>query len=234
MPVTPQLPAAVLWDMDGTIVDTEPLWVEAQNALLVDHGLPALSPAQEELLVGAAWPRAAELFASLGLRLDERRMRADVTGRVLHGMRGGLRWRPGARELLAELREFGVPAALVTNSTSEMARTVVEQLPPGTIATIVSIDDVGDGKPHPEPYRLAAARLGVPAGRCVAIEDSATGLASAVAAGCAAIGVPHGMSLPEREDYLLLPGLDGVSAGFLGEFLHGRAAARGGGRGSRA
>ena len=100
-------------------------------------------------------------------------------------------WRPGARELLAELAERGVPCALVTMSYARLAETMTDQLPPGTFAAVVTGDQVNDGKPHPEAYLTAAARLGAEPAYCVAIEDSPTGVASAEAAGCVVVGVPH-------------------------------------------
>jgi HAD superfamily hydrolase (TIGR01509 family) len=100
-------------------------------------------------------------------------------------------WRPGARELLAALRSAEIPCALVTMSYDRLARTLVDQLPAGTFTTLVTGDQVVDGKPHPEAYLLAAQRLGVEPAACVAIEDSPTGLASAEAAGCVVVAVPH-------------------------------------------
>lgn len=210
--------------MDGTIVDTERLWTEAQNALLADHGLPPLGAQDEERLVGASWEETSEVLTAAGLRINPAEASESITRRVLQGMREALSWRPGARELLAALKQAGVPCALVTNSFASMAQIVTEQLPPGTITVTVTLEDVRHGKPAPEPYLLAAERLRVPAAGCVAIEDSATGLASAIAAGCAAIGVPHGMRLDPAGPYRLLPSLRDVTPATLAAILRDTAA----------
>lgn len=100
-------------------------------------------------------------------------------------------WQPGARELLAELKELGVPCALVTMSYRNLASVIVGQLPPGTFSAIITGDEVTHGKPHPEPYLTAAAAIGADAPSCIAIEDSPTGLTAALQAGCVTIAVPH-------------------------------------------
>jgi HAD superfamily hydrolase (TIGR01509 family) len=127
-----------------------------------------------------------------------------------------LPWRPGARELLAELHTLGVPCALVTMSYRLLADAVLAALPPGSFAAVVAGDDVTHGKPHPEPYLTAAARLGVLPEDCVAIEDSPTGLASAVAAGVPALGVEHLVPLEPSPGRHLVDTLDGVTAADLG------------------
>jgi HAD superfamily hydrolase (TIGR01509 family) len=100
-------------------------------------------------------------------------------------------WQPGALELVQELRDHTVPCAVVTMSYERLARTLTDQLAPGTFTTVVTGDELRDGKPHPEAYLTAAARLGVDPAYCVAIEDSPTGIASAEAAGCIVVAVPH-------------------------------------------
>jgi HAD superfamily hydrolase (TIGR01509 family) len=126
-------------------------------------------------------------------------------------------WRPGARELLAELGARGIPCALVTMSWTRFAVAVVEALPAGSFAAVVAGDDVTHGKPHPEPYLTGAARLGVDPSRCVAIEDSPTGVRSASAAGCVVVAVPNVVPIPAELGDVRLDTLDGFGADALAE-----------------
>ena len=154
---------AVLWDMDGTLVDTEPYWIES-GRYIREHGGIDLEPAEivEELLD---------------------RVVAHVERRVP--------WQPGAVELLADLRADGVRCALVTMSYRRFVAPILAGLPEGTFEVVVTGDAVTRGKPHPEPYEKAAAILGVDPRRTLAIEDSNTGARSAEAAGCTVLVVPN-------------------------------------------
>jgi HAD superfamily hydrolase (TIGR01509 family) len=118
-------------------------------------------------------------------------------------------WRPGARELLDELRLEGVACAIATTSSNEMASLVAAAAPQGAITVVVGSEDVRQTKPSPEPYLRAAELLGVRASDCVAIEDSANGLASAIASGATSIAVPNDAVLPERGDFVVWPTLAG-------------------------
>ncbi|CAG7845631.1 N-acetylmuramic acid 6-phosphate phosphatase [Pseudoclavibacter triregionum] len=215
-----QLPAAVLWDMDGTLVDTEPHWRDAQQALLADHGLPPLTPEQEETLVGADLRAAARAFAEeFGVPLAPRDLIARVGAHVHDLAREGLEWRPGARELLDALAEAGVPCALVTNSLRSLADALVDAHGGEPFAAIVTAEDVERSKPAPDPYLLAAERLGVAPARCVVIEDSRYGVDAGLAAGCAVVAVPHGGLVPEHPDVVRRESLVGLTPAALGELL---------------
>ena len=120
--------------------------------------------------------------------------------RVVAQLRAEIPWRPGARELLAAVNGADIPTALVTMSWKRFADQVVECLPSGSFRVSVTGDEVTRGKPHPEPYLLAAERLGVDPRHCVAIEDSPTGVRSALAAGCRVLGVPHVVGIPRDLD----------------------------------
>ena len=187
-----QLPAAVLWDMDGTIIDTEPYWITAEIELAERDG-GTWTHEDGLTLIGNAIPLSAQILrerAGVQGTIDE--IVDELIRRVGKQMREhGLPWQPGARELLASLRGAGVPCALVTMSYTLLAEILCELLPAGTFAAVVTGDMVTHGKPHPEPYLRAAELLGVDITQCVAIEDSPTGIASAEAAGARVIGVPH-------------------------------------------
>ncbi|MET1000126.1 MAG: HAD family hydrolase, partial [Marmoricola sp.] len=128
-------------------------------------------------------------------------------------------WRPGARELLAALRELDVPCALVTMSWRRFVEPVVRALPDGSFAALVCGDEVSHGKPHPEPYLRAAELLGFPPGETVAIEDSSTGTASAESAGCQVLVVPSHVPVAPGERRVLRETLVGLEPHDLAELL---------------
>lgn len=209
------LPSAVLWDMDGTLVDTEPAWIEAEYALVAEHG-DHWDDHLAHSLVGNPLLVSAEVLRERGgVRLDAHavveRLMAHVVERVLHDPP----WRPGVRDLLDELAAHGVPQAMVTMSWTPLADALVGQLPAGLLATVVTGDEVTHGKPHPEPYLTALRRLsplGVDPARALAVEDSPTGLASAEAAGLRTLAVPHVVPVPAAPGRTVLPSLEGVRA----------------------
>jgi len=185
------LPAAVLWDMDGTLVDTEPYWIAEEFALVEAHG-GSWSHEHAHALVGNDLIVSARYIRQHGsVELEPEQIVELLLDGVVRRVKEHIPWRPGARELLEALVLEGVPCALVTMSYRRLAEAVVTSLPPGTFRTLVTGDEVSKGKPHPEPYLVAAARLGVAAADCVAIEDSPTGVASAEAAGVPVIAVEH-------------------------------------------
>ncbi|SOD73875.1 HAD superfamily hydrolase (TIGR01509 family) [Jatrophihabitans sp. GAS493] len=187
--------AAVLFDMDGTLVDTEPYWIEAEYAIVSEFG-GSWNDEHAHALVGNALITSAEYIRVHGpVPLEPIEIVERLLERVVAAAQRAMPWRPGAVALLAELRSHEIPLALVTMSYDSLAQTMIEQLPLGTFAAVVTGDQVLDGKPHPEAYLTAAARLGVEPADCVAIEDSPTGVASAEAAGCVVIAIPHAVPI---------------------------------------
>jgi HAD superfamily hydrolase (TIGR01509 family) len=134
-----------------------------------------------------------------------------LTDEVIEQLRTKLPWRPGALELLVELKKAGIKTALVTMSMRTMALTVAEQIDFQAFDVVVGGDDVTNGKPHPEPYLRAAELLGVAPEDCLAFEDSPTGLASAEAAGCHAIGVTNIINLPPGPNRRIISSLTEVT-----------------------
>jgi HAD superfamily hydrolase (TIGR01509 family) len=192
----PNLPSAVLWDMDGTLIDTEPFWFAAETELVGSFG-GTWTHEQAISLVGSGLRDGARVLQDHGVRMGVDEIVAWQTDFVTERLVGPLPWRPGALELLAAVRDAGVPTALVTMSVRRMAEAVAAALPVGGFDAIVAGDDVDRPKPDPEAYLRAAELLGVDIRSCVAIEDSPPGLAAAVASGAATIGVPHQAVLPE-------------------------------------
>lgn len=205
------LPAAVLWDMDGTLVDTEPYWIAAEHAIVEEHG-GVWSDEFAHQLVGNDLMVSAEFIRDNSpITWEPERIIEELLLRVTAEVRRHVPWRPGARELLASLIEAGVPNALVTMSWRSLASAVVESLPVGTFVALVTGDEVEHGKPHPEPYYAAARLLGVEPRDCIAIEDSPTGVRSAVAAGVPTIAVPHVVPVPVTRGAVQLPSLRGLA-----------------------
>jgi HAD superfamily hydrolase (TIGR01509 family) len=207
--------AAVLWDMDGTLVDTEPYWIASEFALVAAHG-DQWTHEDAHSLVGFDLLDAAHVLRERGgVRLDPQAAVEWLLDAVIERVLEDLPWRPGARELLAECGAAGVPCAMVTMSWRRLADAVIAAAPEGSFAASITGDEVSRGKPDPEPYEAAAAALGVDAASCVAIEDSPTGVASALAAGCATLGVPHVVTVPAARGLTLVDSLVGVDLATL-------------------
>lgn len=207
---TRRVPAAVLWDMDGTLVDTEPYWLRAETELVEAWG-GVWSAADGLQLVGSSLEGSARVLHSRGVDLPIADIIQVMTDRVLEQIRIELPWRPGARELLTEIRQAGIPTALVTMSIRRMADHIAESLSFTGFDVIVAGDEVENGKPDPEPYLRAAAALGVTADDCVVLEDSEFGVAAGVASGATTIAVPLHVPLPLSPAYTRWSTLEGRS-----------------------
>jgi HAD superfamily hydrolase (TIGR01509 family) len=205
-----QLPSAVLWDMDGTLVDTEPYWIECEFALAERHGGTwtrehGLAVIGLDLIDSATYMRE-----HMGIDLTPRQIIEELLVGVVERIEREMPWRPGARELLAALKASDVPCALVTMSWRRFVEPVIRALPEGSFDVVVCGDEVSHGKPHPEPYLRAADLLGCAPRETVAIEDSQTGATSAEAAGCRVLVVPSQVAMPQREEWVLRQTLVGL------------------------
>jgi HAD superfamily hydrolase (TIGR01509 family) len=204
--------SAVLWDLDGTLVDTEPCWAAAEMALAERYG-GTWSPAQSLQVVGFDLLDAARFMrAQMGIDVSPQRIVDEMLADVTEQVEREVPWRPGSRELLASLTSAEVPCALVTMSYTRFVKPILQGLPPGSFRTVVTGDTVTRGKPHPEPYLTAARELDVPAGECLAIEDSDTGATSAAAAGCTVLCAPLHVPVPSGPGRIFTKSLVGLSA----------------------
>lgn len=205
--------------MDGTLVNTEPYWIAAETELIHEFGGDWTHDEAMELVGSGLW-HSARVIQAKGVTLAEDEIIDRLTDRVLEQLvELGIPWRPGARELLTELRAAAIPTALVTMSIHRMARHVADRLGFHGFDAVVSGDEVTHSKPHPEPYLRGAELLGVDPADCVAIEDSPTGIASASAAGAAVVGVPFMLDLDDAGAHAVWPTLAGRTVADLGALL---------------
>ncbi|MGI9053544.1 MAG: HAD-IA family hydrolase [Ilumatobacteraceae bacterium] len=212
-------PAAVLWDMDGTLVDTEPYWIECEHELVAEFGDQWTDEDARSLIGFDLLDAAAVLRQRGGVRLDPIDIVEWLQTGVIARVRERIPWRAGARELLSELNEQDVPCALVTMSWQPLAEAVVAALAPLRFQAIVTGDAVANGKPHPEPYLRAADLLGVDAEQCVAIEDSPTGVTSAGAAGCVVVVVPNLVDIGPAPGRYIVASLRDLTSARLGALV---------------
>lgn len=195
------LPRAVLFDLDGTLIDSEHLWLEAELEVMRDLGSDWTDADQRTCLGGplervsaymvqrSGTTHTAEYVGRFLLRTMEAQLRAAPVG-----------WRPGARAFLQATIDAAIPRALVTASWAVLVDAVAERISLefgcDPFTTVVAGDHIANSKPHPEPYLRAAQSLGAHPAQCLAIEDSPTGVQSAAAAGCVVVAIPHFAPLP--------------------------------------
>ncbi|MGL4173301.1 MAG: HAD family hydrolase [Actinomycetota bacterium] len=216
------LPDAVLWDMDGTLVDTEPFWMAEEHALVTRHH-GSWDRDKATAIVGQSLPAAAEYIRLHGpVPLSPREIVDELVNGVIHRIRREVPWRPGAQKLLTGIRRAGVPCALVTMSWRSLVDEVLRVLPEGMFTIVVAGDEVTRGKPDPEPYLRAAELLGVEPHRCVAIEDSVPGVMSALQAGIPTLAVPHVVPIPMMPELSRAKTLSDITLQHLAEIRSGR------------
>jgi len=214
---------AVLFDMDGLLVDSEPFWFDVEADVFARLEAPRpWSHADARGLVGNALTVSAAEMVRLA---ESDRAAEEVAEWFLDGMAermaGGVPWKPGAAQLLAELRSHGVRTALVSSSYRRMVDVVLADLPPDTFDVSVAGDEVVLGKPDPEPYLRALALLACSPTTAVVLEDSPTGATAAAAAGCTVVVVPDVADLPTDHGWVEVGGLSDVDLPWLRDLLAG-------------
>ncbi len=202
---------AVLFDMDGLLVDTEGLWFEVEVAAMAELGC-RLGPEHAERVVGGPMDRVVRYMIEV-CRADIRP--AELEGMIITGMfsalRHGVSLQPGAKNLLAEIAADHMPCALVSSSHRSMMEAVLDSVGRQYFPVTVAGDEVTQMKPSPEPYLTAAARLGVDPVHSVVLEDSPTGVASAEAAGCVTVAVPSVAPIPATDGRVVVTSLEELS-----------------------
>ena len=206
---------AVLWDMDGLMVDSEPLWTRAEEELATALGGTWDAEVKARIVGTRLDVAVPTILTYFGVDATEERVTTTAAW-LLHRMvelftGDDLPLLPGVRTLLASLADEQVPMALVSSSYRVLVDAVLAG-GLGPFALTLAGDEVARGKPAPDPYLLAAQRLGVDVTRCVVLEDSPAGVASGEAAGCAVVAVPSvpGVRMAEAPRRLVVPTLDGV------------------------
>ena len=211
---------AVLFDMDGTLVDSEKLWDISMHELYARLGGVLTPEVRESTVGGSAESVMATVYADLGLDPDPAAMAESAdwlherTGELFEA---GLPWLPGARELLDELLADGVPMALVTNTRRGLTEQALKSIGRHYFSASVCGDEVRNAKPAPDIYARAAELLGFSPVQCLAIEDSVTGTAAAESAGCPVLVVPNDVEVPIGRRRAHLSSLDGVGVADLRE-----------------
>lgn len=226
-PKVGEFPLAVFWDMDGTLIDSEPYWHQVEIELTQEYG-GYWTDDMGWRVSGSPLPRVARLLREQGLQLPEE----DIPGMLIDGVarkeQEHMPWISGVFDLLKALSQSGVPSVLVTTSPRRMAQVVVDQAPQGAFVDYICGDDGLAQKPDPAPYLYAAKLVGIEKpdrlAACIAFEDSTTGIRSAVASGATTIAftgatpnaVGNGPQFAAIDTYVGLSPLD------LGGFIAAR------------
>lgn len=192
----PDLPHGVVFDCDGTVVDTERLSARAWGDVLARRGVE-VTAADHAAIIGHAWPHGFEHFSARADLGDRDAFRAELKAHAAAIYADELRLFPDAVATLRALTAAGVPVAVASSSShAHVLRCLAREDLAGSVTAVIGADDVREHKPHPEPYLTAAAALGVEPGRCTAVEDTPVGLASARAAGTFTVAVERGVVDP--------------------------------------
>lgn len=191
-----ETPSALLWDLDGTIVDSEDYWIQAEVELAQLHG-GTWTHEDGMIQVGQGLPVTAAALQACGVDMGIQEIIDFLAHRVGALLEESVPWRPGALEMLQAAAVAGIPQAMVTMSVHSIAERVAARVPGVTFDLLITGDRVPHQKPHPAAYELAAAGLGFPTSDCLAFEDSPSGMRSAHDSGAALIGVRHLVPLDE-------------------------------------
>ncbi|MET7936189.1 HAD family phosphatase [Streptomyces sp. NPDC005322] len=206
---------AVLLDMDGTLVDTEGIWWDAEVSIFAELG-HALAEEYREVVVGGPMARSASfLIEATGAQIALAELTGLLNSRFTELIDGSVPMLPGARRLLTELAAHGIPTALVSASHRRVMDRVLRSLGPENFALTVAGDEVDRTKPHPDPYLFAAAGLAADPARCVVVEDTVTGVRAAEAAGCRVVAVPSVVPIEPAAGRTIIRSLEEVDLPFL-------------------
>lgn len=210
---------AVLFDMDGTLVETESLWKLSERSTMENFG-QVWSKADEVDATGGPFERVAQIMADrAGVDVAEINTVLDVTIRELFS-NSPIDVQPGVVELVGQIEAAGLPMALVSNSYRALVDIICSRVNFDFKLTIAG-DEVAEPKPSPGPYLLAAERLGVDIKNCVVVEDSEPGIASAIASGAAVVAIPGSLQVPEAPRIQVVASLADVDLDSLQRLVTG-------------
>lgn len=210
---------AVVFDMDGVLIDSEETWSRVRGDFVARHGGHWTEQDQRNVMGDNSRQWSAYIRRTWNIAVDDEHIFREVLAAMIASYRDRLEVLPGAREAVAALGDV-YPLAVASSSPAELIGVALQVIGiAGHFRAVVSSDDVAHGKPSPDVYLLAAERLGVPPQRCAAVEDSTNGLRAAVAAGMATIAVPNSAYPPDASALagvrLVLPGLQGLTPGTI-------------------
>ena len=211
--------AAALWDFDGTLADTEPLWIAAEYDLITSWEAPGRRSTPSSWWATRCWTRALHPQRHWPSGPQPGLGRGSAAWRRATRFGAPDRLAPGAIELLDSFAAAGVPCALVSASYRVLLDAALSQLPEGTFRVSVAGDEVSRGKPHPEPYEKACTALGVSARHCVVLEDSETGCRAGNAAGALVVAVPNRVEIPNAPRRLHVRSLADLDAAAVATML---------------
>jgi len=187
---------AVLFDMDGTLINSEPYWLIAERALMARYGHTWTDEDQAHC-IGGPLPKVGAYMSALAHGAEAPTFfEEELVRLVADQFANGLEFMPGAQELVHDLVATGVPMALVSASPRLLVDSALALLPTGTFITSISSQDVSISKPNPESYLKAASHLEVQISNCLVLEDSKTGIDAGLASGAVVIGIPHIITYP--------------------------------------
>lgn len=203
--------SALLFDMDGTVIDSEPLWLEAEIEVMAELGCHWDAQDQQNCL-GGPMDRTEKYMQERSGNIKPYGYFRDNLNLVMQKkLLHDLKLVPNALELISSAKKIGIKTALVTASGSVLMNIALKKFPDGIFDATVSRDDVINSKPNPEPYLRAADLLEMNISNCVVFEDSETGVTSGLASGAQVIGIPHLINLAPHENLRIVDSLSDVS-----------------------
>ena len=200
---------AIFWDMDGTLLDSEPIWISEERNLMTSFGIEWTDADSIECLGGPMERVDAYMRKRAGNVHKPFELADQLYERMALRLSAGVDFLPGARELLTDFQSAKLPMALVSASSRRIMDAALLSVQPNPFHITISADDVSATKPHPEGYLLAAERIGVSIEHSLIIEDSITGMHSAIASGAFVLGIPHAVPLPQGAKVIHQPTLQG-------------------------
>jgi HAD superfamily hydrolase (TIGR01509 family) len=209
--------SAVLFDMDGTLIDSEPQWLISETELMARYGY-TWRPEDQEYCLGGPLSKVGVYMHSLVNQEDPEFFTNTLISMMEEKLAQELNFIPGALEVVDELHQLGTPLALVTASPRSLLRAALSALPFAYFDISMSADDVKRTKPDPEGYLKAAKGLDIPISECLVIEDSLTGVTAGLASGAHVLAIPHFITLAPADKLRTITSLENLSAAELLNF----------------
>jgi HAD superfamily hydrolase (TIGR01509 family) len=212
--------AAVFFDMDGTFVDTEPMWLAAETELMARYNYQWTAKDQAHCL-GGPLDRVGEYMFDLAGGVQSPEYFTDTLISLTQShLKDGAAFMEGAQELMSLCEDMGLAMALVSASPRVLVDAVLQNLDTHHFAISISSDDVTNVKPDPEGYLAAAQHLGVAIEECLILEDSKTGVEAASASGGLVIAIPHLVPILESQRVRIVASLSDLSLQKLQTLFH--------------